>query len=88
MRGEIDLDNAPELEGKIRQAVLDGTTEVTLDLSGLTYVDSIGMRALFLLASNLDARGIPLTIVAAAGSMARRVIELTGLGSLASLQPD
>jgi anti-anti-sigma factor len=85
--GEIDLDNAPELEVKLHGALRDGTTSVRLDLSGLTYIDSIGMRTLFLLASRLEARHIHLVVVAVAGSMARRVIELSGFGSIASLEP-
>ena len=87
LSGEIDLDNAPEIEAKIHKATSGDTTSVTLDLSGLNYVDSIGMRVLFVLASRLESRGVPLAIVAGPGSMARRVVELSGLTSIASLHP-
>jgi len=87
LAGEVDLDNASEMEAKIHKAISTDTTSVTLDLTGLTYVDSIGMRVLFLLASRLDSRGVPLDIVAATGSIGRRVVELSGLTSIASLHP-
>src|SRR4051812_13611836 len=87
LSGEVDLDNAPEIEAKIHQALDSELSAVTLDLSALNYVDSTGMRVLFLLASKLEGREVPLVVVCEPGSMARRVIELSGLTSLVSLRP-
>jgi stage II sporulation protein AA (anti-sigma F factor antagonist) len=87
LTGEVDLDNAPFIESKILTAVTNEMTAVTCDLSGITYIDSVGMRVLFLLASRLEREHVPLAIVADPGSLARRVIELSGLASLASLRP-
>jgi hypothetical protein len=42
---------------------------------------------LFALASTLDTLSITLTIVAPPGTAARRVIELSGLDTIAALQP-
>ena len=45
LRGELDMDTAPEVE-RILEAVADRGNEVLLDLSGLTFMDSTGVRAL------------------------------------------
>jgi len=43
LRGELDLTNARQLE---RQLIESQADEVVLDLEGLTYLDSAGIRAI------------------------------------------
>ena len=87
LSGEIDLDNAAAVESQIHDAISNQTTRVRLLVSEVGYIDSIGLRILFALTSTLAGLGIDLTVVAAPRSAARRVIELSGLASVASLQP-
>ena len=44
--GELDLAGVPQLEGAVENALVDGATEIVLDLRGLEFVDSTGLRAI------------------------------------------
>jgi anti-sigma B factor antagonist len=44
--GELDLATAPELEAPLTEVSSDGHAKVVLDLRGLTFVDSSGMRTI------------------------------------------
>ncbi|MBV9919463.1 MAG: STAS domain-containing protein [Pseudonocardia sp.] len=77
--GEIDLGNAAAVERQIRDAISNQLTEITLDLHGLTYIDSAGLRVLFTLGTRLKTLQIGLELVVPADSPIRRTIELSGL---------
>ena len=53
--GEIDMANADEVEQQILGAIGNQLTAVTIDLSGLEYIDSAGLRVLFTLGSRLES---------------------------------
>ncbi len=46
--GEIDHWNAPEFEQKINKLIENGHSEVVVDFSDLSYIDSGGVSVLFL----------------------------------------
>jgi len=77
--GEIDLSNADELHGRIRQVVA-GVPRVVIDLAAIAYIDSQGLRLLTRLSDQLDDEGRELEIVAPPDSIARDVLELAGMG--------
>jgi anti-anti-sigma factor len=77
--GEIDMDNAAGVEQQILAAISNQLTEVTLDLGGLDYIDSAGLRVLFTLGTRLDTLQIAFQIVVPHESPIRRVIEFGGL---------
>jgi anti-anti-sigma factor len=85
LRGEIDLANATVVEEQITTAVTNQVTAVVIDLGGLTYVDSAGLRVLFTLVARLEVLQIELHVHAPRGSLARRVLELSGFGALVDL---
>ena len=87
LRGEIDLANAAAVEDQIREAVSHQPETVSVDLTDLTYMDSAGIRILFTLASRLKPLRIILKLIVPLDSPTRRLIELSGFESLASLQP-
>ena len=84
--GEIDLANAAAVEDEIDAAVSDRLRAVSVDLTDLTYLDSAGIRMLFTLASRLQALRIMLELVVPFDSPTRRLIELSGFESLATLR--
>ena len=45
IEGRLDTTTAPQLEGELRTAV-NGITELILDLAGLEYISSAGLRVL------------------------------------------
>jgi anti-anti-sigma factor len=87
LSGEIDLANASTVEGQIRAAVSDQPTAVSVDLTDLVYMDSVGIKLLFDLASGLQESRITLELIAPFGAPTRRLIEFSGLDSLVTLHP-
>jgi anti-sigma B factor antagonist len=77
LRGELDLGTAALLE----QALADASGNVLLDLRGLTFMDSTGVRVL-LEAAERDGG---LRILAPAAGDARVTIEETGIAPLLPL---
>lgn len=82
--GEIDIANADHLGNQMHAAIGNQVTAVVVDLTDVTYIDSAGVRVLAMLASRLDQLRVDLRLVVPPGSLARRVVEITGLGTLAS----
>ena len=85
--GEIDLANAEFVEQQLASAISNRTLKVDVDLTDVAYVDSIGMRVLFALALRLETAQIELRLLAPIGSPARRVIEISGLDSIVTVEP-
>jgi anti-sigma B factor antagonist len=81
LRGELDLGTAPQLE----QALADANGDVLLDLSGLTFMDSTGVRVLLEAAEHRAGR---LRIVPPPNGDARVTIEETGIAPLLPLVED
>src|SRR4051794_18149103 len=73
--GEIDLENAETVEDQLAAAIPNDTTEVTLGLAALAYLDSAGLRVLFALAARLEVLQIALLVEAPPGSASRRVLQ-------------
>jgi anti-sigma B factor antagonist len=74
LAGEVDASNADEVETRVRAAARP-PDRVVIDLGGLTFIDSQGVRVLV----DLALQHQPLRVIAPAGSPARRVLELTDL---------
>jgi anti-anti-sigma factor len=88
LSGEIDLANAAAVEDELRAAISHQPSAVSVDLTDLTYMDSVGIRILFTLASRLKPLRIMLELIVPLDSPIRRLIELSGFESLASLRPE
>lgn len=79
--GEIDLSNADEL-GREIEAAAAGRARVAVDLSGVGYLDSAGVRLVHVLAGRLRALGVALCVVAPPGSFVREVLDLAATGAI------
>ena len=44
LTGELDLASAPNIEEEIRRVEATDATSIVIDLSGLTFIDSTGIR--------------------------------------------
>jgi anti-sigma B factor antagonist len=49
LAGELDIASAPALDEAVRKALGEGVDRVLLDLAGLTFVDSSGLRLFIML---------------------------------------
>jgi anti-anti-sigma factor len=61
--GELDLASVPLLESEVENAMLDDPTTVVLDLSGLEFIDSTGLRAILSLDKRSTERGQTFALV-------------------------
>jgi anti-anti-sigma factor len=86
--GEIDISNARELFDTIQISVPNGATDVAVDLSGATYLDSAAIQLLFALASRLVARRHGIRLIVPNESPIRAVLEIAGVQKVVPLEPE
>ncbi|OZM70117.1 hypothetical protein CFN78_26970 [Amycolatopsis antarctica] len=83
--GEVDLSTADQLAEAIDAAASADEVElVTVDLAGVSFMDSAGLRVLVSGMKQADARGAKL-VVAGPQPQVRKVFELTGLDEVLGL---
>src|SRR5947209_10631899 len=61
VRGELDSGTCEELVEVVRR-VTQGEAKLTLDLRGMTFIDSAGTRALIMIERLADERGVALVV--------------------------
>jgi anti-sigma B factor antagonist len=76
--GELDLVIAPELRRRLQEVLDGGVTEVVVDFSGATFVDSTILGVLVGAQQRLDRVAHPLTVVCAREGVLK-VLRLTAL---------
>jgi anti-sigma B factor antagonist len=77
LSGELDLSGAPALDDEIgRLAAADGVQRVVLDLRGLEFLDSSGLRSVAMADRRLSSAGRGLVLVRGAETV-QRVFEIT-----------
>lgn len=83
--GEIDLSTAPAFEAAIAEALEEDPTALVLELSGVRFMASVGLR---ILAATQEKFGKTRQVaVVADNPAATRPIQLTGLDNVISLYP-
>ena len=76
--GELDISTAPRLEESLLRVEADGPALLVIDLSGLDFMDSTGLR--LLISADTRAREAGRRMVLVQGNdMVRRVLRLTRL---------
>ncbi len=76
--GELDPHTAPMLDEEIAGVRAEGTTAVVLDLGGLGFMDSSGLRVIIAANADLEEQGGSLSLRAPSDTV-RRLLEITGL---------
>jgi anti-sigma B factor antagonist len=61
--GELDLASVPLLEREVELAMLDDKATIVLDLRGLEFLDSTGLRTILLLDKRSSERGQTFALV-------------------------
>jgi anti-sigma B factor antagonist len=75
--GDLDLESAEDLEREVRQLRGRGVVRVVIDLRGVEFLDSTGLRVLISLRNDAKRQRQELCLVRPAPSV-RRVFTLTG----------
>ena len=79
LRGELDLATAPELEQLVNEHI-DAGREVVVDLRGLEFMDSSGIRVLVAAHARAGRTGARLFVVRPVpGNAVAKIVEVSGL---------
>lgn len=79
--GRVDTTTAPELEAGLK---LTGNETLTLDLSGVPYMSSAGLRCLLAAQKKMMAGGGTMTVVGIQPAV-KEVLDITGLSGILTL---
>lgn len=83
LSGRLDTVTAPQLEEALKTA-LPGTTELTLDFSGLDYLSSAGLRILLSTQKIMNAQGK--MTVKHVNPTIMEVFEITGFSDILTIE--
>ena len=75
--GEIDLATVPGLRDRVTGLQVDGPPRLVIDLTGVTFIDSLGLGAL--IGFHKRARVLQGSLVVVPSQAARRVLAATAL---------
>ena len=78
LSGELDMASSPALDEAVRGICSDSAETLTIDLSGLTFMDSTGLRVV-LLAKELCERHRCKFLVIPGPAQIQRLFEVTGI---------
>jgi anti-sigma B factor antagonist len=79
LAGEVDLAAAPKVESAIDEALAGETSDIVIDVDGVTFLDSTGLRVLVAAHARCAGEGKSLTLFNPSVSVSR-ILEITGLG--------
>jgi anti-anti-sigma factor len=85
LAGEMDISNARAAGDEIAAALGSHNLGAVIDLTGLTFVDSAGVRVLFELETRLLRARQRLVLVLTESSPVRRVLKIAGLLDVVSV---
>lgn len=79
--GEVDSSSAPQLRAQLEAALGRGVAEVSVDLAGVTFLDSAGLCVLAAAHRRAGLLSVRLRVLAA-GRAVVRPLQITGLWEL------
>jgi anti-sigma B factor antagonist len=77
-RGEIDIAAVPAFRDQLRRLVDDGSPSIVIDLSGVRFIDSAGLRVLVDGLTRARRRDAEMRVACPSASL-RRTFEISGL---------
>lgn len=83
LKGELDMASAETLRDAL-QPIVDAEGSICLDVGGLTFIDSSGLRALVLLSERINGSG-PLVLSNVSVGV-RRLLDIVGLETLPGIE--
>lgn len=83
LQGRLDTTTAPELEAALN-ASLDGITKLTLDMTGLEYLSSAGLRVLLCAQKTMLKQG-EMTVTNVSEAVLE-VLEITGFADILTIE--
>lgn len=83
LQGRLDTTTAPELEQELKNS-LPGIQTLTIDMEGLEYISSAGLRVVLFAQKTMNRQGS--MVVRGAGPMIMEVFEITGFSDILNIQ--
>ena len=83
--GEIDASSAVLLQRRLDEVIESTTGVVVVDMSGVSFIDSMGIRVVVALRRRLSAQRRSLTL-RDVSAPTRRMFDLTGLGPVLGVE--
>ena len=81
LEGELDLAHAGELDAELKRVEASDAREIVVDLSGLTFIDSTGVRTLLMAEARSRSDSNRLSILRAPDSV-HRVFVICGVDGI------
>lgn len=78
--GDIDLTSAPRLDDEVTGLIEDSVNSLTIELTGVSFMDSTGLRVLLKASKLLESAGGALVLRGPSAAV-RRLLEVSGLDS-------
>jgi anti-sigma B factor antagonist len=78
LTGELDMAQARELQEALQRVATDASAGITLDLSGLTFMGSTGLRIVLFARALCEQRGYEFRIIPGSANV-QRVFALAGV---------
>jgi anti-anti-sigma factor len=88
VRGELDMNTAPELEQKLEDALSDSHASIMLELSECEFIDSTGIALIVRTWQQLDRNGDSgegRLVLCCINHQVRRLLKITGVESSISM---
>jgi anti-sigma B factor antagonist len=86
LTGEVDLYTAPELKSQMLELIANGATEVVVDFTDTTFIDSTTLGVLVSGVKRLREKGGTLSIVCSDRNITK-IFEITGLDRVFTIYP-
>lgn len=83
--GELDLANAPDVEKQLTRAEATAAASIVLDLSGLTFIDSTGIRMIVSADARSRVNSHRLTLRRGSPPV-QRVFEISGIDRIVTFE--
>ena len=92
VRGELDLNTAPELEGPLESALSEnGDASILIDLSSCEFIDSTGIALIVRGWQRVDREaggdGKGRLVICCSNDQVQRLLKITGVESSISMHP-
>lgn len=85
VRGELDMNTAPEFEQKLDAALSESDASIVLDLCKCEFIDSTGIALIVRAWQRLDGEGQGRLVLCSLNHQVRRLLKITGVEASISL---
>ena len=79
--GRMDAITAPSFEKALNERIAEGGTQFVMEMSGLEYISSAGLRGILATAKALKGKGGWIRFAAVGGAV-KEVFDISGFGSI------